>query len=223
MPDLLKFINELTVNGKPVEEDELEDDYTSTEDDENEESEDSNLDLSVGDNDQNDDTSTQDEEEPEDDDDYTTDPPDEDNTDGEEQPTDDNLGNEDDTDSSEGEDDLENKIRQTESEIFNSLSAEEKAIKNTELIDDFIAMKNVVKIFLEKVRMITLTESNTRILQFVEVSLIDLGNMINDYLIERYSKKTYIENFITYQHMVLTIRQLKEIISKVDIDENPKK
>ena len=47
--------------------------------------------------------------------------------------------------------------------------------------------------------------------------------MISDYIIERYSKKTYIENFVTYQQMVLTIRQLKEIVSKVDVDENPKK
>lgn len=337
MPDFLKFINELTVNGKPVEEDELEDDYTSNEEEDEESKEGENLDLSVGDG--NDPAPKEDEEEPVDDDDYTVEPedatddeppandngdlatadsgeedaggldlsvgngeePPADNTDvdtqssepagddaggetGTEEPpaadangddpgdgsegdtstepagddgsldmgdstgddgdddytggggddpgtddtgddpgTSDDMGDDTSDEESEGENELEAKIKQTEAEIFNSLSEEEKTIRNTELIEDFIAMKNVIKIFLEKVRTITLTEANTSILQFIEVSLVDLGNMINDYLIERFVKKTYIENFITYQHMVLTIRQLKDIVSKVDVDENPKK
>ena len=48
MPDFLRFINELSVNGKPVEEDELEDDYTAEDSDEvkdNEETDETGLDL----------------------------------------------------------------------------------------------------------------------------------------------------------------------------------
>ena len=78
MPDFLRFINELSVNGKPVEEDELEDDYTaedSDEDEEDEETDEPGLDLTPpteetqeGDNNNDDDS---DDTDTDDDDDYT--------------------------------------------------------------------------------------------------------------------------------------------------------
>lgn len=319
MPRYLKFINELSVNGKPVEDDDEDEDYTAATDDEAEdEPADDGLDLGTGDEPEETPDTT---EEDDPDDDYTT--PTEDETEdeepeddgldldagtpaetddtGEEEPaTDDTGGDEaepadagddvdtgeepatDDTegegdtggdldlstddsgtgdegdddytaDTGEGDDDytadgegeigeedpdasgddmgteepaedsLETKIKQTEAEIFSTLSPEEKAIKNRDLIDNYVTLKNVIKIFLEKVRSITLTDDNTSILQFVEVCLVDLGNTISDYIIQRYSKKSYIENFVLYQQIILTVEQLKEIISKLNVDENPKK
>ena len=35
------------------------------------------------------------------------------------------------------------------------------------------------------------------------------------------AKKSYIENFVFYQQIILTIVQLKEIISKLKPEENP--
>ena len=128
------------------------------------------------------------------------------------------------TDDNSSEDsELEAKIKQTEAEIFNTLSDDEKAIKNRQLIDNFVDLKKITKVFLEKVQTVTVTEENDQILTFVDISLLDLHNMITDYIITRYSKKSYIENFVTYQQFILTIEQLKEIVSKLKIDENPQK
>ena len=316
MPDFLKFINELTVNGKPVEEDD-EDDYTAPDEDEEAAEDQPNVDLNIGDTPEGEE---QPEEEPDEDDDYTVEPdeeqpedaegdvdltvddepapadaegdaetepaadapedggevdltPDEPGTDTEPtnqdapdaegdaetdtaaggddgldmgDPGDDEGGDDDYTSDDDGEEDmgaegdsdgesdvetepdtednsLEAKIKQTEAEIFNTLSEDEKVIKNRELIDNYITLKNIIKTFLDRVRTITITDDNSSILQFVEVSLIDLANMITDYIITRYNKKSYIENFVTYQQIVLTVEQLKEIISKLNIDENLKK
>ena len=122
-----------------------------------------------------------------------------------------------------GDSELEAKIKQTEAEIFNALSDDEKAIKNRQLIDNFVDLKKITKVFLEKVQTITETDENSKILRFVEISLLDLNNMVTDYIITRYNKKSYIENFVTYQQFILTIEQLKEIVSKLNIDENPQK
>lgn len=288
MPDFLKYIHELSVNGKPVEEDELEDDYTSEpDDDENDEGNDdtTNINLSPSNNteegDDNNDTDTDDNND-DDSDDYTvgaedtnqeeSDPGDEnnddtgadpDNTDGdtdsgEPSDSDDNnsneldMGGDDDedyTDSGEEEtgeessdnngdidngddssddvsdtDSLEDKIKKTEAEIFNTLSEDEKVIKNKELIDNYIEAKKTIKLFTEKVRTITVTDNNREILYFVEDSLISLDNIIRDYIISRYNKKSYIENFITYNHFILTITQLVEIVNKLkNIENEPQK
>ena len=153
------------------------------------------------------------------DDDYT-----DDGTGGETGEEDPDMGDTSTNDTSDSQDsELEARIKQTEAEIFNTLSDEEKAIKNKDLVDNFITLKTIIKTFLEKVRTITTTDENDAILQFVEMSLLDLGNMTTDYIITRYSKKSYIENFVTYQQIILTIEQLREIISKLKVDENPKK
>lgn len=329
MADFLKFINELTVNGKPVEEDD-DDDYTAPTEEENEENKpDLDLDPSGTDNKEEDNN----EDIADDDDDYTAIPEDDNNeeensdadtepasgendlnldpsgtdtneenpdisdaepaaenpdtdteptsgendlnldpsgendgnttkenpdaepstgendagldmdTDGDSETEDDDYtasgdeGGEDSTDttadtenddtsdedtSSSDSNELEAKIKQTEAEIFNTLSDDEKAIKNRQLIDSFIDLKKIVKVFLEKVQTITITEENEKILTFVEVSLLDMNNMIADYIITRYNKKSYIENFITYQQFILTVEQLKEIISKINIEEESK-
>ena len=288
---LLKYFNELTVNGKPVDEDELEDDYTTDTSEEDEETSDEDntneLDLSTeddntseeggednSDTENNDDTSDSDDdldgdytvqtqaEEDEDndtseddtandtgddttnddngttdsnddtdsatdgdgdldlsDDDYTS--QDDDET-GEEQDTSTDDSNDDMSTDDSGSDDssLEEKIKQTESEIFDTLSDSEKAIKNKELIDNFIELKSTIKLFLEKVRTITPTSENNQIINFVEINLVDLERIITDYIIDRYSARSYIENFIFYQQIILTISQLKDIIGKIKVEES---
>ena len=122
-------------------------------------------------------------------------------------------------DTADQEESIENKIKRTEAEIFNTLSADEKAIKNRELVEDYIIARNTIKVFIEKVRTITVTLENRDILYFVESNLVTLNNVITDYIITRYSKKSYIENFVTYQQFILTLTQLNEIISKLKVDD----
>lgn len=161
------------------------------------------------------------------DDDYTTDDSGDEST---EEDTGEDVDNTDDTsyDSTDDVNDgdsgsLEDKIRSTEAEIFNSLSDDEKVTKNRELMDDYITLKTTIKVFLEKVRTITITDENRSVLNFVESNLIDLNKIITDYIIERFNSKSYMENFIFYQQLILTISQLKEIIKKLKPEENPKK
>ena len=135
---------------------------------------------------------------------------------------DDDTGEEDNTtdDTADQEESIENKIKRTEAEIFNTLTDEEKAIKNRELVEDYIVARNTIKVFVEKVRTITVTLENKDILYFVESNLITLNNVITDYIITRYSKKSYIENFVTYQQFVLTLNQLNELISKLKVSDD---
>lgn len=280
------ILNELSVNGKPVEDDELEDDYTQENDNDDEDNEEdnqtTNLDLNPGD----DETDQQEEnEEDEIDDDYTVQNPDDDETgDGNDENnegldlnpeedqngdqedsdtnTDDNQENEDDQNSEEqpqndetedGDDDytqenpdsdtedesenmddtsgsdnegdqneLEEKIKQTEAEIFNTLSDQEKAIRNKQLIENYITTKNTIKLFIEKVRTINITRENKDVLHFVESNLLDLSKIITDYIIYRYSNRSYIQNFVFYQQILLTITQLKDIIVKLSKEDDKK-
>ena len=87
------------------------------------------------------------------------------------------------------------------------------------MVEDYIIARNTIKVFIEKVRTITVTLENRDILYFVESNLVTLNNVITDYIITRYSKKSYIENFVTYQQFILTLTQLNEIISKLKVDD----
>lgn len=289
---LLRYFNELTVNGKPVDDDELEDDYTAETSEEDEETSDeggtNELDLSTeddnntsdeggednNDTENNDDTPDPDDDldgdytvqaQAEEDEDSSTSEDDTTNDTGDDTTNDDNgttdtdtntdsttddgndldlsdddytsqdgdeTGEEQDTSTDDNNDDmstddsgsddssLEEKIKQTESEIFDTLSDSEKAIKNKELIDNFIELKSTIKLFLEKVRTITPTSENNQIINFVEINLVDLERIITDYIIDRYSARSYIENFIFYQQIILTISQLKDIIGKIKVEES---
>lgn len=316
MPDFLKYIHELTVNGKPVEDDDDDTDYTAGIDDDdtatddinlspnnntgdNEDDDDDTEDYTVGADDddepaeQNDDgttddinlspaaaednaetadttdnaednaetddvadnpgddtgeTDTEDDTadnaddgtadtddnnldmggEDDDDTDYTAD---DDDTDGGDDPGDDaaETDTEDDTadDGTEDQTDdesLDAKIKKTEAEIFNTLSDDEKASKNKELIENYIEIKTIIKLFIEKIRTVTLTEENKEVLYFIESSLLDLDDIITEYILSRYNKKSYMENFVTYNQFVLTLTQLNEIIKKLKVnEEDPQK
>ena len=282
------FLNELTVNGRPVDEDELEDDYTAdtnTEDENDDESSNNQDDtLDLGDDTEggnNNDTGDTDDTSDTDDDldaDYTAqaqaeedsndnnsedgnaddvsdnstddasdtsqgdnnDSSDGDNNDldlsdseetegNDEQPDEgsdtngDDSSTDDSVDNNDSDSNIEEKIKQTEAEIFNTLSDNEKAIKNRELIDNYIDLKKTIKLFLEKVRTITITAENSQVLHFVEINLVELENIITDYIIDRYNTKSYIENFIFYQQIILTISQIKDIISKINTESHPQK
>lgn len=162
----------------------------------------------------------QQDEEPEEDndeeDDYTLEGDDE-----EEDPEDDTMDNEEDSmggDDYSSEDDsnsLDGQIKQSEDELMEDLSAQEKYVRDKELKKIYVDLYNSISNILMKVDRVVKTADNIKILNYCEKRLESTQEMLYDYLLDSYGHKSYIQNLTMYYEIIGILTGIEQLFTSL--------
>lgn len=122
--------------------------------------------------------------------------------------------------------DVTNELVEKEKEIFSDLSEKQMKIKTNELKKSYTTFLTVVDDISNKITSIPKNDANMKIIKFISSKLLDLKNIVNDYLVDTFDTKTYIENTIFYQTNLAQLNTIKKVLEdmaiKVENEDNKK-
>lgn len=151
----------------------------------------------------------------EEDDDYTLDDSDlksdEENTDETEE--EDTTTDEENTSEDSIEEDDE--LSKLEDEIFSTISGDQRSIMDRELIRLYVEMYNSISKTLNKIQFIPKNNENLKVLDFSYNKLVEIQEILYDYIISSYKTKTYVENLSNYYEFIASIDGINKIISQL--------
>ena len=131
--------------------------------------------------------------------------------------TGDDTGDTGDTDS----EDVTNELVGKEKEIFSDLTEDQMKIKVKELKESYTTLLSVIDDINSRVTGIFTNSNNIKIIKFILSILLDLKKIANDYLINSFNTKTYIENVIFYQTSLAQLNTIKKVLEEMaDKSEN---
>ena len=226
-------INELKINNKDVDDDD-DVDYTDEEQDTTEEDTENNTEETTDDTTDGDDL--EDLADDDDDVDYTT--MGNDDVDGDENSAEDNADSNNEDDNTENGGDTEtntddsaddsteedgDNLKSLEKGLFEDLTPEQMAIKNGELLQNYMDLYNIICKTFENVDKITKTYDNTRVLEFILDKLVDLKEITNAIIVSTYTTRTYVENLTEYKKILLILSQIKDMIKSLNTGKNDQK
>lgn len=211
---------------------ELDEDTDDTADDETEETTDYTEDEFVDDdeNDEPTDTPEDNQEEPTDDtdqdagddniEDYTEEdfvdddevPADDESEDTTDDTADDEPSGEDDTKSKDANTNAGNELMDMEKNLFSDLTPAQLAIKNNELLQNYITLYETINTIFDSINKIPKTYDNTRPLTFIADQLVELKDMVNYIITTTYITRTYVENMTYYKQSLVILTQLNTML-----------
>lgn len=113
--------------------------------------------------------------------------------------------------------DIDSPMKETERNLFDSLSPEEQELKNNMLKKLFVELYSNCDNIIEKINNIgaDFDEVNLQIKKMLTI-LFNLKQMIDDYLMNIYKGKTYIENDIMFNRYLSILNSVKNILKDID-------
>lgn len=133
----------------------------------------------------------------------------------------DNSGESDEGDSSSSDDSSseegpEDKLKQLEAELFDSLSDEQKAIKIDELKNCYHQLYSRCDSLIGMINDSTAPDENSsRVLEYVNDNLSDLKQYIYDYFTNTFDTKSYMENDAQYQKYIAILNSFNTILEEL--------
>lgn len=125
-------------------------------------------------------------------------------------------GAEDNTDNTEDKTESDNSSGETladmEKNLFSDLTPNQMAIKNNELLQNYIELYETINIIFDNINKIPKTYENTRPLTFIADQLIDLKDMVNYVITDTYVTKTYVENMAYYKQSLVVLSQINTML-----------
>ena len=124
----------------------------------------------------------------------------------------------DDADSGDNADDDNNTgddLGSQEKDLFKDLNPQQMAIKNTELLRNYIDLYDSISIIIEDMEKIEKTSDNIDIIDFINEKLEELKDIINYVISKTYIARTYIENLTQYKQSLLILSQINKMIKQL--------
>lgn len=125
------------------------------------------------------------------------------------------------TDNEEAEDTSEEAVS-SNTDIFSSLSAEEQKIKIMELKNLFANLYTSTSDLLDKINSSPTDDSNIEVIERISMSLYSLRIYIKDYITNKFSQKTYIENDISFNRFLAVLNSISVIIKELNTEKQEK-
>lgn len=126
--------------------------------------------------------------------------------DAEGEPTDDSNAEQDAGDQS------DNTLAGMEKNLFSDLSPQQIAIKNNELLQNYIELYETINTIFDSINKIPKTFNNTRPLTFIADQLVSLKDMVNYVITTTYVTRTYVENMAYYKQALVVLEQLNTML-----------
>jgi len=128
----------------------------------------------------------------------------------------DDAGNDDEGGDSENSDSADNQNGNTladmEKNLFSDLSPQQLAIKNNELLQNYIQLYETIVTIFDSINKIPKTYDNTRPLTFIADQLVELKDMVNYVITTTYVTRTYVENMTYYKQALVVLEQLNTML-----------
>lgn len=105
-----------------------------------------------------------------------------------------------------------NTLADMEKNLFADLSPQQLAIKNNELLQNYIELYETVNSIFDSVNKIPKTIDNTRPLTFIADQLVELKDMVNYIITTTYVTRTYVENMTYYKQALVILQQLNTML-----------
>lgn len=95
------------------------------------------------------------------------------------------------------------------------IKPEQMNIKVTELKNQFKKLNSVITSALEKLDKISHTTYDSALIEFITRKLMELREYSKDFLLKSFNTKTYIENQIELQRMIVTFNLITNLVSQI--------
>lgn len=131
----------------------------------------------------------------------------------------------DDSEGGEGEevpsdDETNSKLKDLETVIFDNLNEEEKKLKVSELKQLFFTVYKKCSSISNLLSEIRTDEETIQIVEYISNVLIDLKHYINDYIVQIYDSKTYVENLSQLQKYIMIFNAINKVFDEIKRENN---
>ena len=99
-----------------------------------------------------------------------------------------------------------------EKNLFSDLTTDQMAIKNTELLQNYINLHETLQTIHININNIPKTYENSRIIEYISKKTAELRDMISFIITDTYITKTYVENLVTYRKSLLILSQINAVL-----------
>ena len=113
-------------------------------------------------------------------------------------------------------------LKRQEEELYNELTPEQLDIKHKELKTLYLNMYDVIISIIDRVGDINVAEENMGTVEYVSNTLSSLKDMLSDYVNDVYKTKSYIENSINYNRFLAILNGISKILEEMN-SKNDKK
>ena len=112
-------------------------------------------------------------------------------------------------------------LKSLEKNLFADLTPEQMAIKNGELLDNFILLYDTLNTIFDDINKIPKNYNNANVLDFIANKIVEQKDLVNAIIIYTFSTKTYAENLASYKQCLLILQQINTMLK--GLVEKPKK
>ena len=106
-------------------------------------------------------------------------------------------------------------LDQAEGEIFKDIKPEQMNIKIEELKQQFKKFNSVIVAAMEKLDDVSHTTYDDALLEFIARKLLELKELSRDYLLKTFNTRTYIQNQVELQRMIVAFNLVTNLISEI--------
>lgn len=111
-------------------------------------------------------------------------------------------------------------LKAAEEEMYANLTPEQLDIKHKELKGQFLEMFDIVSELIDRIGDAGTSEENIKIIEYISNNLINLKDMISDYVNDVYQTKSYIENSIVYNRFLATLNGINRLLEEIQVKDN---
>ena len=126
-------------------------------------------------------------------------------------------------DGSQQESEPSDELHQMEQEIFADISTDQMNIKVTELKKQFKKLNSVITSSIDKIDRVSRTTYDDSMIEFAVRKLMELKEYSKDYLLKTFNTKTYIENQVELQRIIITFNLITNLFSEIRISRIKRK
>lgn len=126
-------------------------------------------------------------------------------------------------DGSQQESEPSDELHQIEQEIFADISTDQMNIKVTELKKQFKKLNSVITSSIDKIDRVSRTTYDDSMIEFAVRKLMELKEYSKDYLLKTFNTKTYIENQVELQRIIITFNLITNLFSEIRISRIKRK
>lgn len=123
----------------------------------------------------------------------------------------------DDTSGGDSSGEVTDELIEKEKELFSDLTEKQITIRTNELKGLYIKMMDTIGSTAGRLSSAPNTKTNTKIIKYLVNKLNGLQKMVEDYMIDTFETKTYIENTIYYHKCLMQLNLIKDILKEMSL------
>lgn len=101
--------------------------------------------------------------------------------------------------------------------LFSNLKPDQMSIKIKELKTQFKNINSVITLSIEKINTISRNTYDDKLIEFIVRKLLQLRDYSKDYLVDTFKTKSYLENQVEFQRLLITFGMISSLFNNIKI------